>query len=157
MLGSLLWWMARKIGALYVLGAELADADEEGVALKEEGEAEDGVGPGGVFGGGGMADVREAFRDGDAAAEDEDEQGDDERPEVELFAVAERMSFVGGLAALALAGEKRSRAPLPQSTTEWMASDSMAEEPVKRKPMILATAMPMLAAMATKMDLREEG
>ena len=54
-----------------------------------------------------MADVSDAFRDGDAAADDEDEQRDDERPEVELFAVAEGVGFIGGLAALVLTEEKQ--------------------------------------------------
>ena len=94
-------------GRVVGFGAELADADEEGVALEEEGDAEDGEGPGGVLRCGGMADVADAFGDGDAAAEDEDEQSDDERPEVELFAVAEGVGFVGGLAALLLAEEKK--------------------------------------------------
>ncbi len=88
-------------------GAELADADKEGVALEEKSDGEDGVGPGGVFGRSGVADVTDAFGDGDATAEDEDEKSDKERPEIKFFAVTEGMGFVGGLAALFFAEEQK--------------------------------------------------
>ncbi len=94
-------------GLCAAFGFEFADADDEGVSLEEDGHAEDGVGPGGVVGGDDVADMGDSFGDGDAAAEDEDEEGDDEGPEVKLFAVAEGMGFVGGAAAEAFAEEEK--------------------------------------------------
>ena len=46
----------------------------------------------------GVEDMDDALVDRDARAEREDEQRDDERPEVDLAALAERMSPVGRLA-----------------------------------------------------------
>ena len=90
-----------------VLGvAKLAEADEEGVALKEEGEGEGEVAPEGRLDGARVAEVLDAFEEGGAAADEEDEEGDEERPKVELLAVAEGVGLVGGATALALAEEE---------------------------------------------------
>ena len=79
--------------------AELAQADEEGVALKDGGDKQRDVVPKDVVDGLGMADVGDALGEGDAAADEEDEERDQEGPEVEFLAVAEGVSLVGGLAA----------------------------------------------------------
>src|SRR6185312_3883503 len=44
----------------------------------------------------------------------------------------------------------RSSPWLPESATEWMASASIDEDPVRKKAMNLVTAMPRLAARAAK-------
>src|SRR5438132_14045661 len=48
-----------------------------------------------------------------------------------------------------------SSAWLPQSAYEWMASASIADEPVKAAPPVFATAIARLAPRAKKIDLSE--
>ena len=60
-----------------------------------------------VFGRRQVEEVLDAFVDGDAGAEGEDENGDDETPEVDFLAVAEGVVLVGGLLCLTQAEEEQ--------------------------------------------------
>jgi hypothetical protein len=73
------------------LGAELPQRDQEARALEHRSGCEHHVVPGRIAQRLGMADVLDAFVEGHAAAEPEDQHRDDQAPEVELLAVAERV------------------------------------------------------------------
>ena len=92
--------------------------------------------------------MQDALVDRDAAADAEDQHGDDQAPEVELLAVAERMALVGRPLRQAHADEQEQ--PSPVSTSEWMPSESIAELPVAAAPANFITAMATLAAIAPK-------
>ena len=76
--------------------AERAPGDAEGEALEDRGEGEHDVVDGRALERRRVLDVGDALVDGHAAADAEDAHGDDEAPEVDLHAVAERVVLVGG-------------------------------------------------------------
>ena len=95
----------------------------------------------------GMRDVDDALVDRDAGAEREHQHRDDEAPEVELAAVAERVVLVGRLACAARRPHISS-SWLAESTTLCTPSVSMADEPVIAAATNFDTAMPRFAASA---------
>ncbi len=90
-----------------VLLAEFADGEDEAAGLEDSSGAEGEVGPEGTVDRVGLDEPEDAFEDGDAAAEHEHGAGDDEGPEVELFAVAEGVLLVGGALAAVHAEEEQ--------------------------------------------------
>jgi len=89
------------------------------------------------------------------AADRADEDGDDERPEVDLLATAERMSVIRHLSACLM--PCRSSNPLPVSTRECTPSESIAELPVTAAAANFVAAMhrlPAIAAYTTAVELR---
>ncbi len=85
---------------------------------------------------------------GEHATEGEEHEGDDERPEVALAPVAERV--LGGRR-LAARRSPKSRSPwLALSATEWIDSASIDAAPVSRNATNLPTATPRLAPSAAK-------
>ena len=99
-----------------------------------------------------VAQLVDALVQGEQAAHAEQHERDDERPEVALRPVAERVLGVGR--ALAALAPSISRAWLPVSASEWPDSASSPAEPVMRKPTNLATAMPRLAKNAAMIAFR---
>ena len=95
----------------------------------------------------------DALVEREQAAEAEQHERDDERPEVALRSVAERMGGVG-LALGRDATRTSAGAWLPVSASECIASASRPAEPVMTKPTSLATAMPRLARNAAMIALR---
>ena len=103
----------------------------------------------------GLVQLVHALVDREQAAHAEQHQRDDEAPEVDRLAVAERMSAVGGLRPLR---RPHSSSPwLPQSANEWIASASIDDEPVKIAPAVLASAIAKLAPSANRIDLQRIG
>ena len=100
-----------------------------------------------------VAQLLDALVEGEQAAHREQHEGDDERPEVALAAVAERVLDVGALRAPACR-RAAAAAWLPVSAREWTASASRPAELVIRKPTNLAMAMPRLAKKAARMACR---
>src|SRR6185312_1427770 len=76
-------------------GAELPPRDHPGGALEEEGQPQHDVADHGIGNGLGTEDVKNSLVRRHARAEREDQQRDDEAPEVELSAVAERVLGIG--------------------------------------------------------------
>jgi hypothetical protein len=92
--------------------------------------------------------VQHAFIERDTGPQRKDQDRDDEAPEIEFAAIAERVQRIGGL------GRARpcsSSNWLVESTRLWTPSVSMAEEPVSAAAPNLATAMPTLAPSAIRM------
>jgi len=93
-----------------------------------------------------VREVRNSLVGGHAATNSEDKNGDDERPEVEFTPMTEGVIGVGRLATFVHA--KKHQSPLPVSTSEWIASESMAELPVKAAAKNLITAIARLPTIA---------
>ncbi len=81
------------------LDAERLPAERPCRALEDEGKTEHDVVPRRIFHRRRVRNVRDAFIGGHTAADSENENGDDERPEVEFAPVTERMIEVRRLAA----------------------------------------------------------
>ena len=99
----------------------------------------------------------DAVIDVDAAADEEDADRRDERPEELLLAAAERMHAVGPAAPRT--SPTLSSTWLPTSASEWMVSAKSVGEPVTNQPKPLAAAIAVLVAIerVTDEDTRGEG
>ena len=93
-----------------------------------------------------MQDVLDALVDRHAAAEAEDQHGDDQAPEEQFLAVAERM-LGRRLAWLSLRADQQQHA-VERIDRRMTASDSIAALPVMPATMNLVTAIAMFAAIA---------
>ena len=100
-----------------------------------------------------MQNVDYAFIDRHAAADSKNAERDNERPEVELASMSERMFCIRRF--FTLADAERISNPLPVSTAEWMPSDNIAELPVKKAAVNFVAAIrrfPMIAAKIAVTD-----
>ena len=98
------------------LGLEGPKRDDQTGAFKESRHPKSGVDPPRGCQRLRVPDVKEAFVHGRAAAQSEDEYGNDQSPKVQLVAVSEWMMFFGGWA---LAQPRaNSKTPFPVSTSE---------------------------------------
>ncbi len=114
--------------------------------LEDDGEEQDADGDAEVLDLVRVAHLLDALVEGEQAAHREQHEGDDERPEVALAAVAERVLAVGGLAR-PLAAEQQQR--LVAGVGERVDGlGEQAADAVIRKPTNLAMAMPRLAKNA---------
>ena len=132
---------------------DLAQAAPERDALGGDAEDQDADRDPGVLDRLGRLQLVHALVDREQAAHAEQHQGDDEAPEVDRLAVAERM-----VAARAAPPSRmpQSRSPwLAQSAYEWIASASIDDEPVKIAPPVLASAIRKFAPSANRIDLSE--
>ena len=94
-----------------------------------------------------MQQLVDALVDRDTRAERKQQDRDDKAPKIQLGGVAKRVSGVGR--ALDRLIPISSNPWLDVSTSEWIASDSMADDPLHPAAANLATAMPRLQASAT--------
>ena len=95
----------------------------------------------------GWMQLLDAFEDREQAADAEQHERDDERPEVAQRAVAERMHLVGRAGATA-SPPSMSRPWLPVSASEWIASASIDAAPVSANATNLLSAIPRFARNA---------
>ena len=100
-----------------------------------------------------VAQLLDALVEREQPTHAEQHEGDDERPEVALAPVAERVLGRRPRARARLPPSS-SRPWLPVSASEWLASASRPADAVMRKPTNLAMAMPRLAKKAATIALR---
>ena len=96
----------------------------------------------------------DAFVDREQAAHAEQHQRDDEAPEVDRLAVAERM-VAARLGACPRAFPRAAAPGWRSRRYEWIASASIDDEPVKTAPAVLASAIRKFAPSANRIDLSE--